>query len=190
MFGIVSFLDQVHDKIVNELWREMVADCTVINKHVPPLPHFSWRVFERCDDYQLDQILGEIATNTAPFKVRTSGLGIFTGEQLVVYVSLVKDEVLLNFQSKICQRTNVVTKETSPFYEPDSWMPHITIINGKNSDQDIICALDKLIKLDLKWEFMVDSIALIGGFENDIGRSQHVHKFSSSRSQLDFLSDY
>jgi 2'-5' RNA ligase len=162
------------------LWREMVADCTVTNKHLPPLPHFSWQVFESCDHQQIDDILKEIAQNTAPFTVHTSGLGIFTGDQLVVYISLIKDEKLLKFQDMICQKIIQYTQKISPFYSPDTWSPHITLINGTNEDKNILCALDKLIRMDFRWEFTVDSIALIGGADNNMNGDQYFHKFTHS----------
>jgi len=178
MYGIVSFLDDSHDRLVDEVWREMLADCTVTNKHLPPLPHFSWRVFETCDEVQVDQVLNEIAQNVIPFKVRTSGLGIFTGEPLVVYIPLIKDDNLLKFHGLIYQKTILYTHKISPFYNPDTWMPHITLINGRNQGKDILCALAKLIKMDFIWEFSVDSIALIGGDENNHGRGEYFHQFS------------
>jgi 2'-5' RNA ligase len=178
MCGIVSFLDKFHDELVDELWRDMIADCTVTNKHLPPLPHFSWQVFEGCDTDQTNLVLKEIATNTIPFTVRTSGLGVFTGEQLVIYISLIKDEKLLKFQKMIWERTVTSHQKISSFYHPDSWMPHITLINGTNEDKDIICALDKLIKTNFVWEFTVDSIALIGISNDDIENGKYFHKFN------------
>lgn len=180
MCGIVSFLDDVHNELVDELWRDMVSDCTVTNKHLPPLHHFSWQVFDSCDFQQLNDAITEIARDTLPFTVRTSGLGVFSGESLVIYVALIKDEELMRFQKKLWQKTINFAQEISPFYNPDSWTPHITLINGTNKDKDIICALDKLIKMNFVWEFTVDSIALIGDAHHELGKGKYLHRLSSS----------
>lgn len=180
MCGIVSFLDEIHDELVGELCRDIFAGCTVTNKHLPHLPHFSWQVFEGCNYQQMDDVLAEIAAEAAPFQVRTSGLGVFTGEQRVVYISLIKDKFLMDFQKNIWDRTINCAQMISPFYNPDAWTPHITLFNGSNQDEDIICALDKLIKMDFVWEFTVNSIAMIGEVTGDVNEGQYLHPFVSS----------
>lgn len=179
MCGIVSFLDKIHNEFLDELWRDMVGDCTVTNKHLPPLPHFSWEVFDSCNYQQINDVIASIAKNTQPFIVRTSGLGVFSGDSLVIYVALIKDEIMMRFQKSLWQETSKLAQNVSPYYNPDSWTPHITLINGTNEDKDIICALDKLIKMDFVWEFTVDTIALIGEAYGDLGRGKYLHKFPS-----------
>jgi 2'-5' RNA ligase len=173
-------LDAIHDEIVDELWRDMVADCTVINKHIPPLPHFSWQVFESCNYHQLNAVISEIAENTTPFIVRTSGLGVFTDGTIVIYIALIKDEGLMRFQKMLWEATIDFTQNISPYYNPSSWTPHITLINGVNEDKNVICALDKLIKTNFVWEFPVDTLAIIGETHNDLGGVENLHQFKSS----------
>lgn len=173
MRGIISLLDNFHTELVGRLLGDIVADCSVTNKHQPPLPHFSWSVFEDCDINQLDSVLADIAGKTTPFTVRTSGVGIFTGDYPVIYVALIKDEKLMRFQEMLWYKTAAYSTNTSPYYIPDYWMPHITLINGANEKKNILCALNRLLMKNCVWEFKIDTLALIG----DMQENESIGKF-------------
>lgn len=179
MRGIISLLDNTYTELVNELWRDMVADCSVTNKHLPPLPHFSWSVFDDCDIERLDEVLVDIAGKTTPFTVRTSGVGIFTGENPVIYVALIKDEKLMRFQEMLWYKTASYSTKTSPYYIPDFWMPHITLVNGANEKKNILCALDKLMRRNCVWEFKITCLAVIGDSNGEGINGKYLYKFKS-----------
>jgi hypothetical protein len=79
MTGIVSLLDPLHYHFVEDLWAELKREFGVQGVYITPYPHFSYQV---ASDYKielLEPILRNFAASHAPFQVRTTGLGIFTG---------------------------------------------------------------------------------------------------------------
>ena len=99
MNGIASLLDEPATSRVNYWWQELEARCGLVGVKTTPLPHFSWQVTEAYDLPLLEIVLHTFARQARPFTIRTSGLGLFTGENPIVYISIVKDESLIHFHS-------------------------------------------------------------------------------------------
>ncbi len=90
MQGIVSLLDDEAYARVERLWDELEVSFGVRGIYVTPFPHFSFQVAEEYDVGEVEQFLRGLAARTRPFRATTAGLGIFTSEQPVLYVSLVR----------------------------------------------------------------------------------------------------
>ncbi len=86
MHGIVSLLD--NDQLIEELWAELEREFSVHGVYVTPYPHFSYHVAQVYDVEKIEPILQRITSNITTFKVRTSGLGVFTGTSPVANLSL------------------------------------------------------------------------------------------------------
>jgi 2'-5' RNA ligase len=131
-----------------------------------PFPHFSWYIAERYNFDQLEEKLALIARETAPFNIRTAGLGMFTGENPVVYINIVKDSQLLELHQHIWLETQSMGSGISPLYAPDQWMPHITLANRDVTDDNLPCIFSTLGGRAFTWQIRVDHFAL-GYQEND-----------------------
>jgi 2'-5' RNA ligase len=172
MHGIVSLLDPFHNHQVEDLWKELESDCGLTGIQVTPIPHFSWQV---AYDYNLDLLkpaMEEIARISNPFVARTTGIGLFTGERPVMFISLVKDATLLNFHKLLWDMTKEAAVMPSSFYSPEAWMPHITLAHGDTDWTRITCAMEKLVFQPFNWEILVDNISLINQFEGKVGEEK------------------
>jgi hypothetical protein len=90
MDGIVTFLDNDHYQPVEELWAELKRDFLVDGVYITPYPHFSYHVAQLYDVDKIEPGLERITSNITTFKVRTSGLGIFTGTSPVLNIPVVR----------------------------------------------------------------------------------------------------
>jgi hypothetical protein len=86
MHGIVTLLDNEHYQLVEDLWTELKREFSVDGVYVTPYPHFSYHAAQDYDVDKIESVLERIASNITTFKVRTSGLAIFTGASPVLYI--------------------------------------------------------------------------------------------------------
>lgn len=171
MEGVVSILGEPHYSLVEGLWRQVNETCHLEGVKPTDVPHFSWHVAETYAEEPLMGILQQICAETVPFTVRTAGLGMFTAEKCVLYLTLVKDPHLLSFHQRLLQRLEGVGERVSPYYAPDHWVPHITLAHQDVSSADLSCAVGELACKPFLWQVRVDNLAVIGegGLKNGKG---------------------
>ena len=165
MHGIISLLDAEYTSKVETMWDEINKSCGLTCIEMTPLPHFSWHVAEEYDFKQLEKQLTLITQQTSPFTIRTTGLGVFTGKNPVVYLPIVKDPKLLNLHQHIWEKTHDMGSGVSPLYAPEKWMPHITIVNRDVTLENLPCIFSTLGGRAFTWEIRVNCFAL--GYQNE-----------------------
>jgi 2'-5' RNA ligase len=101
MHGVVSLLDSTHYEQVERLWAELEARFGVRGVYMTPYPHVSYHVAAAYDLARLEPILRALAGETAPFRVRTAGLGVFTGAQPVLYLPVVRTVPLSHLHARL-----------------------------------------------------------------------------------------
>jgi 2'-5' RNA ligase len=164
MHGLLSLLDQTHETLVYQLWQELENSCRMTGVMVTPFPHFSWLIAEDFDWIELEAVLKEITAGIHPFTVQTTGLSMFTGEDPVVYIPLVRTGELSRIHKTIWDRVTPLGTEVSPFYAPPFWMPHITIGFGDVTRKTLPCLLELLSARTFNWEIEIDNISI--GFQS------------------------
>ena len=168
MFGVVSLLEGLHLSLFREMWGTLQVDCGFNGDYIAPIPHISWHVAKSYDLYELKSVLVDISVRATPLTIRTEGLGIFTGDVPIIYINVLKDAALLEFQFKIWQSIKIASHEASILYTPEYWMPHITLARGDINNCNLGCLMDKLAFKDLSWELEMDHIAVIGQDDEQI----------------------
>lgn len=170
MHGLVSLLDPPHYEKVEDLWSRLEAHCGLKGVRVTPIPHFSWQVTMDYDFEALKPAMAKLAGELAPFTVRTTGLGIFTGKaEIVLYIPLIKDETLLKLHQTIWKATLPYTIQPNLYYAPDNWMPHITIGYGDVDEEGLACATRLLAREDFNWAIQIDNLLLVSQSEGETG---------------------
>lgn len=161
MNGIVSLLDAHHYSHVEALWGELAARFGLRGVYVTPYPHFSYQVAPQYDWERLEPRLKRAAARLKPFTVRSSGLGVFTGAQPVLYVPLARSPSLQAAHRVIWEEVTPAATAPLPYYEADQWMPHITIGFG-DVDAETLGQIVRLLgERDFSWEISVDNLAFI-----------------------------
>jgi 2'-5' RNA ligase len=172
MDGIVSLLDPQHHSLVETIWRELDEECGLNGIAITPIPHFSWHVAADYDPARLKDVLAGIAAQIAPFSVRTSGLGIFSGHNPVIYIPVVKDQALQDLHRRILDAVLPIALIPHPYYTPQAWMPHITLAYGDVLPDRLICAIEKLGARRFDWEIEIDCLAHISQAEGEVGQER------------------
>ncbi|MEJ2706444.1 MAG: 2'-5' RNA ligase family protein [Anaerolineales bacterium] len=177
MHGLVSLLSQPHYQKVQQIWDELEQECGLEGIRVTPYPHFSWQIAADYDMHKLRQVMENIAANTTPFNVFTTGLGIFTGSKPVIFVPLVKSTQLMNFHDLVWESVKSLGRDISPYYDPSSWIPHISLAYEDVDESNISAVINKLVFETYNWEISVDNISLIYEPEGEIGKLKYNFHF-------------
>jgi len=171
MYGVVSLLDEQHDKLVEALWAELAERFGLRGVSVTPFPHCSYQVAEQYAVSALEGILREVAARTAPFQAQTTGLGIFTGAQPVLYIPVVRSLELSLFHQALWQAISGIGAAINAYYHPDHWMPHITIGFPDLDRERLSGVISLLSERSFTWNLTINNLALI----SDTGAPQEPH---------------
>lgn len=177
MYAIVSLLDTQNDARLAALWRDLEADCRLAGVSLTPLPHFSWHIAAEYDFKRLEAGIESLAASARPFRVRTTGLGIFSGPSPVVYIPIIKDNFLAAFHKRVWDVVHPAAIGASSHYAPDVWIPHITLAYGDVDADKLSCAMDKLAFMTFNWEIEVGQLALVYALPGQVGKLQSKYPF-------------
>jgi 2'-5' RNA ligase len=177
MHGLVSLLSQPNYQKVQQIWDELEQECGLEGIRVTPYPHFSWQIAADYDMHKLGHVMESIAANTAPFNVLTTGLGIFTGPKPVIFVPLVKSTQLMNFHDLVWESVKLLGRDISSYYDPSSWIPHISLAYEDVDESNISAVVNKLVFETYNWEITVDNISLIYEPEGEMGKLKYNFRF-------------
>jgi 2'-5' RNA ligase len=161
MHGIVSLLDSAHDRLVEALWVELDAVCSMRGVYVTPFPHFSYHVAEQYEGDKLVEIVRQVARDTVSFHIRTTGLGMFTGAQPVLYLPIVRTSELSRLHHTLWHAIAPVSSGRVDHYHPDLWMPHITIGFGDVDAESAAAAIRLLDARTYDWDIAIDNLAIV-----------------------------
>lgn len=161
MHGLVSLLPTPFYAQVEETWQELERDFGLVGIRVTPYPHFSWHIAEDYDFQRLEAIMRGIAAQVRPFVVHTTGLALFTGEKLVIYVPIVKTARLVELHALIWEHTAQVSQGRSAYYAPEFWMPHISLAYEDVNRDNLGRVVERLAFRSFDWEMVIDNVALI-----------------------------
>jgi 2'-5' RNA ligase len=161
VYGVVSLLDDRHTALVESLWAELERELGLRGVYATPFPHVSYQVAEDYDLALLEPALEQFARKSAPFRVNTTGLGIFTaGPQPVLYIPIIRSPVLTEFHQALWQALSGAGSGLTGVYAPDTWVPHITIAFGDVHGDKLAEAVRLLSERDFNWEIAIDNVAL------------------------------
>jgi 2'-5' RNA ligase len=161
MIAIASLLNMQANQQVQHVWDLLDANCGLSEMQLTPLPHFTWHSAE---NYQLDiaePILRKITVHFTPFVVSTAGIGIFTGPTPVLYLALVKTQVMMNIHKILWNELAPLGNMVNEYYSPARWMPHITLAIRDITPQNLACAMEGLLYYPFEMDILVDNLAVI-----------------------------
>ncbi len=169
MQGVVSLLDLADQDRIAELHAGIERATGVSGLCTTPVPHFSYHVADEYDPDLLAATLLSFAASNPGFRVRTSGLGIFTGQHTVVYIPIVRGPVLTAMHHVLWRHLARAARGASEHYHPDNWLPHITLVDNPALSAHLPEVIRILEGQDLQWELAVTNIALLYGEGEALG---------------------
>jgi 2'-5' RNA ligase len=99
-------------------------------------------------------VLPAIAQRTPPIKTRVSGIGIFTGEQPVLYLTVVRTLAMSHLNQQLADHL-----PPEEYYRPHQWIPHITLLQGQIPHLGRM--VEWLNRQPLHFDITLDNIAMI-----------------------------
>jgi 2'-5' RNA ligase len=159
--GVVSNLDHEHGEQVESLWRELEREFG-LKDAANAYPHFSYQVVERYDTERTKGVLRRFANKAEPFTIRTSGLGLFTGESPTLYITVARSVQLTNFHARLWKRLSKSAQEIHDHhYGPDNFIPHITLAAGDLLPDHLPDVIRLFGARPFNWDMHVDNLALV-----------------------------
>ena len=161
MFAIASLLDPVSGQAVQQFWKRFEVDCGLTGVKLWPLPHFSWQSAETLQFEPVENILREISRQVKPFHVCATNLGVFTGDKPIVYLGRVKNETLLHIHQMLWERLQPFTGGLNFYYNPENWIPHITLALYDVEPDRLACAVSSIAFQKIEMEILIDNFAVL-----------------------------
>ncbi|HEY9628690.1 MAG TPA: 2'-5' RNA ligase family protein [Coleofasciculaceae cyanobacterium] len=163
MDGVVSLLDSQHCEVIDCLRDEFKT----LDVRIAACPHISYQVAKKYDVSALRQVMAQLSQDCSSFQVLTSGLGVFTGERPILHIPVVRNRSLTDFQQRIWEALVPISSETSNYYHPDTWMPHITLVYENLALPQLPELVRCLGDRCFNWTITLDNLSLLcdGGIE-------------------------
>lgn len=178
MQGLVSIIPEPFYQQIESIWDELEIKFGLVGFLVSPIPHISWHIAEQYDFDQAEKSILAAIKKITPLHIRTTGIGLFTGIRQVVYIPVVKDCELIEIHRQIWSATQPHSFESNQLYNPDNWVPHITIIHENLTEDNIGPVIKYLAGRSFSWEMKIDQLAFITDAENEKSSMQIISSFS------------
>jgi 2'-5' RNA ligase len=161
MIAVTSLLDQSHSQRVNEL-TEMLDQKFGLNEvKMTPYPHLTLLTAEIPDMEELQQYLVQTTRETEPFTIRTTGLGVFPGEKPVIYIPVLRTNMLNQLHARLHRDISEMSSEMGIYYNPNMWLPHISLALGDTSPELLGPVLTFLSNYNFNWEIRIDNLTIL-----------------------------
>ena len=162
-YSIAALLDDERTRIIREIWQELDTKLGIRHPFGNPIPHITHIQAERLQQPDFRIALNRFAQTQTPFLVRTIGLGIFTGTENALYVTVVRNPELTAVQ------TNLITSLASSMegiretHFINHWIPHISLMIPGMGKGQMGQVIDLLSERNFTWEFRVRKIVVLDG---------------------------
>lgn len=167
LHGVVSLLDLESTSRVTSIWWRLEHEFGLRGVLVMPYPHFSYQVVGNYDRPSVESALERLARETRPFTIRTSGLSTFDGHWPVVYITVENEPALRAVHERVWESCLPHAQDALPYYQPESWVPHITLAHGDERNtlplarEVVQRVLVRLRTSTYLWEITIDNFALV-----------------------------
>ncbi|MDX5442457.1 MAG: 2'-5' RNA ligase family protein [Hymenobacteraceae bacterium] len=179
MVAVTSLLDVDHTLLVNDLIYELEREFNLSAVQTTPYPHLTYLTTNVEKFSDLKDYLDDLSAKTTPFSVRTTGLGIFTGDNPIIYIPILRSPVLNQFHAKLYKEISAFSNEMGFYYNPDFWMPHITLALGDTNPLIMGSVLNYLNQYKFDWKITFDNLAILKK-SGDKFLKEDVYTFSKS----------
>ncbi|TXK52323.1 2'-5' RNA ligase family protein [Pontibacter qinzhouensis] len=161
MIAITSLLDKVYSDRVTELTELLEKKFGLKGVKMSPYPHLTFLTAEIPDLDEMKEYLERVCLETPVFNVRTTGLGIFPGAAPVIYVPVLRTSRLNLFHGNIHRDIAEMSVEMSVYYNPNMWLPHISLALGDTTPEILGPVLNFLNTYNFNWDISLDNLTLM-----------------------------
>lgn len=162
MIGIVALFDEENSSYIRGLWTSITQEFGFSGTHADSSPHLSFHVADRYDleatQTRLKSLVCSVPVLEAP---TTNGIGVFAGEDQVVYLPVVRIPRLTVMQRAIFDEVHRHAEDENTYYRPETWVPHVTLGRWP-AEQDVAADVVRfLLGKDLERDLRLDNLSMI-----------------------------
>jgi hypothetical protein len=162
-YGIAALLDDASTAFIHAIWQDFEDEFGIKHPFANPVPHVTHLQAEKIQQDELEKALVTFAKNQAPYTLYASGLGIFTGEQTVVYVALIRNLHLNEIHSRLIESLYNTIDGMSEEHLVNYWMPHISLLVPGMVEEQLTDVMHFLAEQSFEREITVNRLALLDG---------------------------
>jgi 2'-5' RNA ligase len=167
MITIASLFDKKASTQTSNVWDLLERECDLTGIKTIPYPHFSWFTAGKITDPVFNEILLGLSNQLKSFTIQTTGLGIFTGQNPIIYLPLVKTLQLISYHVMIWEALSSRVFDMNPYYATENWVPHITIGYGDVTTERLSCAVRNLALHNLSLNITINNLAYLSRIEEE-----------------------
>ncbi len=141
-YAVEIYFDAETDRTVRKIW-EAIAEAG-LNSYMLEAnyrPHFTLGVCEELDVAGMKAALDEFAEEYSPLPLALSSLGIFPGEEGVLFLGVTVARSLLDLHAAFHRAFAKYAQQQSEYYTVGNWIPHCTLAYLL-SEEETIAALE------------------------------------------------
>lgn len=117
--------------------------------------------------------MDEIAAGVAPLEAHTVGIGLFASPRPVLFIRVIRNRRLDDLHRMLWERMQPIASGLSPYYNPDTWQPHISLAYGDLFQNQVDVVRLWLTEQDnFRWEFSVNNLSFIYEPDGQVGELQ------------------
>jgi len=161
MIAITSLLDDTHSERVSDLTEHLENKFGLSGVKMTPYPHLTLLTAEVPDMDELKQYLEQVCLETFSFMVRTTGLGVFPGESPVVYIPVLRTSPVNKLHARLHRDISEMSSEMGVFYNPNLWLPHISLALGDTTPEVLGPVLSFLCQFNFNWEIEIHNLTIL-----------------------------
>ncbi len=124
--------------------------------------HFTWQVSPEYESPGLYEVLEAWTSSSQPFEVRIRGLGWFSEEYATVYLRVLASTTLKRLFNELFELTQPYTAELGPFYQPENWVPHVTLASNHELSTELQPKVSAYLERNsYNWHFKATTLSLL-----------------------------
>lgn len=177
MYTIISEIDQKSSEIVKCLWGRLRDACGVKAIYALPTPHFTWFSAEALDIDETSSIIAELAARSRRLSTYVFGLGIFSGDQPVLYLPIVKTQAMIDLHNEIWQEVQDHCECPNGYYSPPHWIPHITLALRDLRRDNLACVLESVAFEPVEMTVTAENFIIVAQEGELVSEALHKYQF-------------
>jgi 2'-5' RNA ligase len=159
--AIVTALDEPWRERVEEIWGELRAVFRLQSVAATTEPHFTYHVAERYERYAVDEAISRLAASMLAFDVETHGLGVFRGEETVLFLHVTPSPALRAMHTAVWAAVDAIASDTRPIYAAHTWIPHVTLAIGDLREEQLPEIMALLGRRDYRWRMRATNVCFV-----------------------------
>ena len=127
-FAVQLFFDPISEATIRHTQEELVKGEGALSTYsLAVRPSLSLALYDEFDRVTCESKLKMFAEMLSPFALTFSSLGVFPGEQSVVYLAPTVNQKLLDIHAYVHQLLKDSSASSSTQYVPGNWFPHCAL---------------------------------------------------------------